>query len=147
MDLGGVGRASAARRPSARRAGASLRAARGAWCARAAAAHGRAGTRRKLPGGRAPARRARPRAARARAGARPGRQPSQGRMSAQRLEAFLALLYTDAAARRAFLTDPHGMAAGAGLDRPEVAALAAIDRVGLELAARSFAAKRAAQER
>ena len=68
-------------------------------------------------------------------------------MSAQRLEAFLALLYTDAAARRAFLTDPHGMAAGAGLDRPEVAALAAIDRVGLELAAKSFAAKRAAQER
>jgi len=68
-------------------------------------------------------------------------------MSAERLEAFLALLYTDAAARRAFLNDPRGVAAGAGLDPPEIDALAAIDRVGLELAAKSFAAKRAAQER
>jgi len=68
-------------------------------------------------------------------------------MSAQRLEAFMALIYTDATARCAFLADPRGVAAGAGLDPSEVDALAAIDRVGLELAARSFAGKRAARQR
>jgi hypothetical protein len=64
-----------------------------------------------------------------------------------RLEAFLAGLYTDAAARRAFLDDPEGSAARAGLDPPEVAALVRIDRVGLELAARSFEAKRRGRAR
>ena len=66
-------------------------------------------------------------------------------MSAPRLEAFLAQLYTDQAARRAFLGDPRGAAAAAGLEPSEIAALEAIDRPGLELAARSFEAKRAGQ--
>ena len=66
-------------------------------------------------------------------------------MSAQTLEAVLAHLYTDAAARRDFLGDPRGAAARAGLDPVEVDGLAAIDRVGLELAADSFEKKRAAR--
>jgi hypothetical protein len=59
------------------------------------------------------------------------------------LEAFLARLYVDPELRRRFLEDPAGVAAGAGLAPAEQAALAAIDRQGLGLAARSFAAKRA----
>lgn len=62
-------------------------------------------------------------------------------------EAFLARIYTDAGARARFLEDPRGEAAGAGLDVHEQDALAAVDRVGLEMAARSFAAKRAAAPR
>jgi len=64
-------------------------------------------------------------------------------MSSPLLEAFLALLYTDQAARRRFHADPAGEARLAGLGAEEVAALLRIDRPGLELAARSFAAKRA----
>ena len=60
-------------------------------------------------------------------------------------EAFLAELYTDTDARRRFLADPRGRARDAGLDDAEIEALVAIDRIGLELAARSFAHKRAAQ--
>lgn len=67
-------------------------------------------------------------------------------MSAQALEAFLARLYTDADARRDFLADPRGSAARAELEPSEVDGLAAIDRDGLELAARSFEKKRAARE-
>ena len=63
-------------------------------------------------------------------------------MSAQRFEAFLARLYTDADALREFLLDPRGAATRAGLDPAEVEALGAIDRPGLELAARSFEKKR-----
>jgi hypothetical protein len=48
-------------------------------------------------------------------------------------------------ARRDFLTDPRGVATRAGLAPMEVDGLAAIDRVGLELAARGFEKKRAAQ--
>lgn len=59
-------------------------------------------------------------------------------------EAFLARIYTDAGARARFLEDPRGEAARSGLDPREQQALAAVDRVGLEMAARSFAAKRAA---
>jgi hypothetical protein len=58
-------------------------------------------------------------------------------------EAFLARLYVDAEARAAFLADPR--AAARGLAPDEVAALERIDRVGLELAADSFAHKRAAK--
>lgn len=65
-------------------------------------------------------------------------------MSAQRLEAFLARLYVDAAARQRFLADPHGEAANAGLSDRDCAALENIDMVGLELAADSFSKKRAA---
>jgi hypothetical protein len=66
-------------------------------------------------------------------------------MSAQTLEALLARLYTDTGARRDFLADPRGAAVSAGLEPAEIDALAVIDRVGLELAARSFEKKRAAQ--
>lgn len=59
------------------------------------------------------------------------------------LEAFLARIYVDARARAEFLADPGGTAVRAGLAGPEVEALLRIDRVGLELAARSFARKRA----
>ena len=68
-------------------------------------------------------------------------------MSAARLEALLAELYTDDVARRAFLADPRAVARRAGLDEREVEAVATIDRVGLELAARSFAHKRAGRVR
>ena len=50
------------------------------------------------------------------------------------LEAYLVKLYLDRDARRAFLADPR-----------RAATVAELDRDGLELAARSFAAKRAAQ--
>ena len=66
-------------------------------------------------------------------------------MSSPRFEAFLAELYTDDDARRRFLADPRACARRAGLDDAECEALAAIDHVGLELAARSFAHKRAAR--
>jgi hypothetical protein len=63
------------------------------------------------------------------------------------LEAYLARLYLDADARHAFLADARAAATRAGLAPTDVAALETIDRVGLELAARSFAAKRTAARR
>jgi hypothetical protein len=63
------------------------------------------------------------------------------------LEAFLAELYVDPAARARFLADPRGAAAAAGLDARSCAALERIDRIGLELAAASFAAKRERSQR
>jgi hypothetical protein len=66
-------------------------------------------------------------------------------MSHPRFEAFLAELYTDAEARQRFLSDPKNAARLAGLDERDVEALASIDRIGLELAARSFECKRAAR--
>ena len=62
-------------------------------------------------------------------------------------EAFLARLYTDAELRRRFLADPRAVAGGGaggghGLSAEEIQALVDIDRVGLELAAASFARKR-----
>jgi hypothetical protein len=62
-------------------------------------------------------------------------------------ESFVARLYVDADARRRFLLDPGGAAEAAGLGREEIAAAVAIDRVGLELAAASFAMKRRRQRR
>jgi hypothetical protein len=59
------------------------------------------------------------------------------------LEAYLARLYLDADARHAFAADPRGTASRAGLDAGDVAALEQVDRVGLELAARSLQARRA----
>lgn len=64
-------------------------------------------------------------------------------MSAAALEAFLARLYTDAAARARFLADPESEAAKAGLSAADCAAMAQCDRVGLEMAADSFGHKRA----
>ena len=62
-------------------------------------------------------------------------------------ESFLARLYVERSARERFLADPRGEAAAAGLTADEIAAAVGIDRVGLELAAASFAHKRRRQRR
>jgi hypothetical protein len=63
-------------------------------------------------------------------------------MTTPRFERFLAGLYADDEFRRRFLADPRACAAAAGLAPEEIDALVRIDRTGLELAARSYAAKR-----
>ena len=68
-------------------------------------------------------------------------------MSAAGIEALLAHLYTDEALRARFLASPRAVACEAGLAEDEARALEAIDRVGLELAAESYARKRAAHSR
>jgi tripartite-type tricarboxylate transporter receptor subunit TctC len=65
-------------------------------------------------------------------------------LKASAFEGFLARLYTDARLRQQFLIQPEAVARGAGLDDEAVQALVRVDREGLVLAARSFAAKRAA---
>jgi hypothetical protein len=57
-------------------------------------------------------------------------------------EQFLARIYVAPAFRERFLADPHAEAARAGLSEEQCRALAAIDRIGLKMAARSFAHKR-----
>jgi hypothetical protein len=57
-------------------------------------------------------------------------------------EAFLVRIYVDAERRRRFLVDPRGEATRAGVDADEVEALVDLDRVGLALAAESYARKR-----
>jgi len=64
-----------------------------------------------------------------------------------RVESFLARLYVDAGARQRFLREPDVVARRYGLSEAERAAFVAIDRVGLELAAASFARKRAGGRR
>ena len=64
-------------------------------------------------------------------------------MSAQKLELFLTKLYVDDQARSRFLANPRREALNAGLNEEDCAALEKIDFVGLELAADSFARKRA----
>ena len=66
-------------------------------------------------------------------------------MSSVTLEAFLARLYTDAQLRRRFLDDPLAVSRDSGLDEDQARAMAAIDRVGLRLAAASYTAKRNAR--
>jgi len=68
-------------------------------------------------------------------------------MSAAAVEAFLARIYSDATERARFLADPRGAALSAGLDAQEAEALAAIDRGGLALTAKSLASKRSARGR
>jgi hypothetical protein len=68
-------------------------------------------------------------------------------MSAQKLEDFLARLYVDHQARARFLADPAREASNAGLPAADCAALENIDLIGLELAAESFARKRASASR
>ena len=68
-------------------------------------------------------------------------------MSAAQLEAFLARIYVDAKARSAFLSDPLGEAARAGLNADEAQSLEKIDFVGLRLASRSFEKKRLRRSR
>lgn len=63
-------------------------------------------------------------------------------MSPERLEAFLARLYVDRAARARFRADPAGEAKRGGLSESQRRALEGIDWVGLELTAQSFAQKR-----
>ena len=63
-------------------------------------------------------------------------------MSAQAVETLLARLYSDAEYRRVFLQAPEQTALAAGLDAAETEAIMRIDRVGLELAAESYARKR-----
>ena len=63
-------------------------------------------------------------------------------MSSPAFEGFLARLYVDAAFRARFLADPEGEARRAGLGCAGVAAVKSIDRVGLEMAARSYELKR-----
>lgn len=57
-------------------------------------------------------------------------------------EAFVARLYVDETLRRAFLADAAATATRAGLTPAEIRAAGAIDRTGLELAARVFEHKR-----
>ena len=61
-------------------------------------------------------------------------------------EVFLATLYTDAVTRARFLSNPRDEGERHGLNAEECLALERIDRVGLELAARSFALKRSLAE-
>lgn len=67
-------------------------------------------------------------------------------MNGEKLEAFLARLYTDAGFREAFLGDPQAVVARAGLDAEDRDALLRIDREALLLAARSYEYKRARAE-
>jgi hypothetical protein len=62
-------------------------------------------------------------------------------MSSPALEAFLARLYTDEPALAQFLRAPTEAARAAGLDDPEVSALANADHIGLAVAAASYRAK------
>jgi hypothetical protein len=63
--------------------------------------------------------------------------------SARASEDLLARLFTDAGFRARFKQDPQGMGRALGLDDAALAALEHTDWVGLELAARSYAHKRA----
>ena len=63
-------------------------------------------------------------------------------MNTPDLERFLARLYVDPAARTRFLAAPYEEASRAGLTEEQCRALEKIDRIGLEMAARSFAKKR-----
>nr|WP_314607283.1 hypothetical protein [uncultured Janthinobacterium sp.] len=65
-------------------------------------------------------------------------------MSSPALETYLAKLYTDDALRAAFLLDPQAQALQHGLSPQEAEAMTAIDRIGLQMAAASYRAKRTA---
>ena len=67
---------------------------------------------------------------------------AQARRQQARVEALLAALYVDRAARERWLADPDGEGLKAGLDDAARAAVRTLDRPGLELAADSFAHKR-----
>lgn len=68
-------------------------------------------------------------------------------MNSPELERFLATLYVDAEVRARFLAAPCDEARRAGLADEQCRALERIDRIGLEMAARSFERKRAGKER
>jgi hypothetical protein len=69
------------------------------------------------------------------------------RDAAARLEEFLARLYCDARALRQFLRSPRQQALRAGLSAAHCAALERMNFDDLELAAHSFARKRARKPR
>ena len=58
------------------------------------------------------------------------------------LEAYLARLYTDSVERKKFLSDPVAAASAAGLSDFDANTLRNIDKVGLRMAAASYAHKR-----
>ena len=64
-------------------------------------------------------------------------------MNATTLETYLATIYTDATLRKSFLDDPASAARSAGLSDSDVESLMNIDRIGLHMAADSYAHKRA----
>lgn len=66
-------------------------------------------------------------------------------MSGAAIETFLARLFSDAAFRGNFLADPARVAAEARLDETQIAAVLAMDRSDLELAAESYRRKREAR--
>lgn len=66
-------------------------------------------------------------------------------MNTPALEQFLAKIYVDPVARARFLAAPRAEAARAGLSEGQCVALENIDQLGLEMAARSFAHKRASK--
>jgi uncharacterized protein (UPF0276 family) len=90
--------------------------------ARAALARGRAGGVRAKPA--------------------PPPPPQAARLTDPAFESFLAKIWIEPAERARFLQEPHAAALRAGLRVEQAEALARIDRVGLEMAARSFANKR-----
>jgi len=63
-------------------------------------------------------------------------------MNDRKMEKFLASLYVDAKLRARFLGAPREEAKRAGLNPEQCDAMAAIDRVGLKMAAQSFERKR-----
>jgi len=63
-------------------------------------------------------------------------------MNDRKMEKFLASLYVDAKLRARFLDAPREEAKRAGLNPEQCDAMAAIDRVGLKMAAQSFERKR-----
>jgi hypothetical protein len=71
---------------------------------------------------------------------------SGGSMNTVGLEQFLARIYVDPVARARFLASPREEAERAGLTKEQCRSLETIDRVGLEMAARSFAHKRAGKQ-
>ncbi|MES2355520.1 MAG: hypothetical protein V4568_14180 [Pseudomonadota bacterium] len=68
-------------------------------------------------------------------------------MKSSALEVFLARLYTDETTLQHFLENPHKHAMQTGLDEADIAALMHIDRVGLRMAATSYALKREQHKR
>lgn len=64
-------------------------------------------------------------------------------MSSVALEAYLARLYIDPVARKQFLANPAGAACKFGLTEADANALHNIDKAGLQMAAASYAHKRA----
>ena len=63
-------------------------------------------------------------------------------MSSAALEAYLARLYTDDALHAAFLLEPRTQALLHGLSQQQAKAMAAMDLIGLQMAAASYRAKR-----